>query len=234
MQYKAIREARFLTRPNRFIALVEQEDAVVRAHVKNTGRCAELLVPGARVWLEYSANPARSTPCDLVCVEKQVSGGVRLINLDSAAPNAVAAEWLAGGGLGTLQSLKPEQTVGNSRFDFCAQYRGKPMAVEVKGCTLEESGLARFPDAPTLRGLKHVQELTDLVRQGWRCCVLFVVQMKGVHTFSPNWETQPQFGLALQQAVEAGVELYALDCCVTPQSLTADAFVPVKLQNPLL
>lgn len=263
MQYRDIRPARFLARPNRFIALVWQEGALVRAHVKNTGRCAELLRPGVRVWLEYSANPARSTPCDLVCVEKRLAPGEErpgsiaaealpevtcsdetgtvycapawpagpalLINMDSAAPNAAAAEWLAAGGLGALEALRAEATVGDSRFDFLAKQAGRPVAVEVKGCTLEENGLALFPDAPTLRGLKHVQGLTALAQQGWRACVLIVVQMKGIHSFTPNRRTHPAFADALAEAAAAGVEVRAVDCCVTPQKTVIDAAVPVRL-----
>ncbi|MGN0984807.1 MAG: DNA/RNA nuclease SfsA [Gemmiger sp.] len=231
MQYNRIRPAVFQSRPNRFIAWVTLPDGTpVRAHVKNTGRCAELLVPGAAVWLEYSNNPRRSTPCDLVAVEKAMPGAPRLINMDSTAPNRVAAEWLAAGGLGELEGLRAEYTLGDSRFDFYARQKGRPLLVEVKGCTLEENGVALFPDAPTLRGLKHVQELTACARQGWRCCVLVVIQMKPVRLFRPNWVTQPAFGQALREAVDAGVEVRAMDCLVTPHSLTIDAPVPVSLQ----
>ncbi len=231
LQYHAIRAARFLSRPNRFIALAECGGETLRTHVKNTGRCAELLVPGAQVWLEFSRNPARSTPCDLVAVEKQTPRGALLINMDSAAPNAAAGEWLAAGGLGALDRLTPEHTVGDSRFDFYAEQAGRPMVVEVKGCTLEADGLARFPDAPTERGLKHVRSLTALAGQGWRCCVLLVIQMKGVRAFAPNWETHPAFGEALAAAAAAGVEVRAMDCLVTPESMVLDAPVPVDLSR---
>lgn len=233
MQYHHIQRAAFVARPNRFIAqVVLPGGAQVRAHVKNTGRCAELLTPGATVWLEYSENPNRSTPCDLVAVEKRTPRGPLLVNMDSAAPNRVVGEWLAGGGLGGLQGLKPEYTLGDSRFDFYATQGGTPVLVEVKGCTLEQDGTARFPDAPTLRGLKHVRELTGRARLGWRCCVLVVIQMKGVQRFCPNWETQPAFGEALRQAASAGVEVRAMDCRVTPQAIELDAPVPVDLQPP--
>lgn len=226
MQYHNIRRAAFLARPNRFIAQAVLPDGTpVRAHVKNTGRCAELLVPGAAVYLEYSDNPARSTPCDLVAVEK----GPLLINMDSAAPNKAAQEWLAAGGLGALDFLRPEYTLGNSRFDFYAEQQGRPLLVEVKGCTLEQDGVAQFPDAPTQRGLKHVQELTALAKQGWRCCVLIVIQMKGVHRFRPNWETHTAFGRALQEAAAAGVEVRAVDCIVTPETMRIDKEVLVEL-----
>lgn len=231
MQYRDVRPARFVARPNRFIAhCVLEDDTPVTAHVKNTGRCAELLVPGARVWLEYSANPARKTPCDLVAVEKPTPRGPLLINMDSAAPNAAAGEWLAAGGLGPLDALRPEYTLGGSRFDFYAEQNGRPMLVEVKGCTLENDGFARFPDAPTQRGVKHLQELAHYAQQGWRCCALFVIQMKGVHAFGPNWATHPAFGQAMRQAQAAGVELHAVECCVTPRGMTIDAPVPVVLE----
>lgn len=231
MQYHDVRPAVFVARPNRFIAQVLDEHGTpLRAHVKNTGRCAELLVPGSRVWLEYSPNPARKTPCDLIAVEKRVPAGTLLINMDSAAPNAAAAEWLAAGGLGPLDGLRAEYTLGDSRFDFYAVQNGRPCLIEVKGCTLETNGFARFPDAPTLRGLKHVRELTAYAAQGWRCCVLVVIQMKGVHAFGPNWDTQPAFGQALREAAAAGVELHAMDCRVTPDSLRIDAPVPVILE----
>lgn len=228
MQYHDIRRASFVARPNRFIAQVTLPDGTpVRAHVKNTGRCAELLVPGAAVYLEYSQNPARSTPCDLVAVEK----GSLLINMDSAAPNKAAQEWLAAGGLGPLDLLKPEHTLGDSRFDFYARQQGRPLLAEVKGCTLEQDGVAKFPDAPTQRGLKHVQELAAFARQGWRCCVLVVIQMKGVSKFMPNWQTHAAFGRALQEAAAAGVEVRAVDCLVTPDTIKIDQPVPVDLEN---
>lgn len=232
MQYQDIRRASFIARPNRFIAQVALPDGTpVRAHVKNTGRCAELLTPGAVVYLEYSSNPARSTPCDLVAVEKLTAAGTLLINMDSAAPNKAAQEWLAAGGLGALDCLRPEYTLGNSRFDFYAGQQGRPMLVEVKGCTLETAGVARFPDAPTLRGLKHVQELTAFAKQGWRCCVLVVIQMKGVRLFRPNWETHAAFGYALREAAAAGVEVRAMDCLVTPETIKIDREVPVDLED---
>lgn len=231
--YHQIQPAVFHARPNRFVACVTLEDGTeLRAHVKNTGRCAELLVPGARVWLEFSPKEGRRTPCDLVAVEKQTPRGPLLINMDSAAPNAAAGEWLAAGGLGPMEELRPERTVGDSRFDFAGRQAGRRVLVEVKGCTLEEDGVARFPDAPTLRGLRHVRELTGYARQGDRCCVLIVIPMTGVHRFCPNWVTQPAFGLALQQAAAAGVEVRAMDCTVTRESVTLRAPVPVDLTAP--
>lgn len=227
MRYANIYEGRFVRRLNRFVAEVEIEGKVERVHVKNTGRCAELLVPGYRVYMEKSASPGRKTAYDLIAVEKRTDGGARLINMDSMAPNRAAAEWLAAGGLGSLEHLRAEVTVGDSRFDFCAEQAGRPVAVEVKGCTLEQDGVARFPDAPTLRGLKHVRGLTALARQGWRCAVLIVIQMKGVTRFEPNWDTQPDFGRALIEARAAGVEIIAMDCRVALETVTIDEPVSV-------
>lgn len=233
MHYRNIVSSRFLRRPNRFVAQVLLDDGREETvHIKNTGRCAELLVPGARVYLEESANPARKTRFDLVCVEKATSRGTVLINMDSAAPNAAAGEWLRAGGLGTLDELRAEYTLGESRFDFYGVQNGRPLLVEVKGCTLEDNGLARFPDAPTLRGVKHLQGLTHWAKEGWRCAALVVIQMKGIHTFAPNWTTHPAFGLALREAQAAGVEILAMDCRVTPDSMTLDQPVSVDLRLP--
>lgn len=232
MVYKEVCEARFLSRPNRFVALVDREGCPERVHVKNTGRCAELLVPGARVWLSRAENPARRTPYDLIAVEKQRPAGPLLINMDSAAPNAVAGEWLRSGGLGRLDEVRAEYRLGDSRFDFFARRGEEKLLIEVKGCTLEEGGLARFPDAPTLRGLKHVRELTRLAGQGWKCFVLIVIQMKEIRLFAPNWATHPEFGLALAEARRAGVEILATDCIVTADSLRIDRPVPVDLSLP--
>ncbi len=263
MQYNAIKEGRFLARPNRFIAIAWVEGQLVRAHVKNTGRCAELLVPGARIWLEYSAKPVRSTPCDLVAVEKRLpagdtragtvpapalppleltdaagqryavpampAGSALLINMDSNAPNAAAAAWLAAGGIGQLTDLRAEHTVGDSRFDFTALQAGRPVAVEVKGCTLEREGLALFPDAPTQRGVKHIRGLQRLAGQGWRAVLLVVVQMKGAHSFAPNSATDPAFAAALCAAAAAGVEVIAMDCTVTLDGMVINAPVRVEL-----
>lgn len=228
MTYDHIEKAIFLLRQNRFSAQVLLHDTPVTAHVKNTGRCAELLVKGATVYLAAAENPARKTAWDLVAVEK----GPLLINMDSAAPNKAAGEWLAAGGLGPLEELRAEYRVGDSRFDFYARCGGQPLLVEVKGCTLEDDGVAAFPDAPTLRGLKHVRELTALAAEGWQCCVLVVIQMKGVRVFRPNWATQPAFGQALAQARAAGVRVLAMDCRVTPEGMTLDAPVPVDLTMP--
>ena len=228
MTYERIQTATFLLRENRFTAQALLGGAPVRVHVKNTGRCAELLVKGATVYLAQAGSPARKTAWDLVAVEK----GPLLINMDCAAPNKAAGEWLAAGGLGRLEGLRAEYTVGDSRFDFHALRGGAPLLVEVKGCTLESAGVAAFPDAPTLRGLKHVRELTALAAGGWQCCVLVVIQMKGVRLFRPNWATQPAFGRALAEAKAAGVQLLAMDCRVTPGSMALDAPVPIDLTPP--
>ena len=231
MKYGNCYKAIFRERPNRFIAVVEIDGREERVHVKNTGRCAELLAPGNVVYLEKSGAPGRKTAYDLVAVEKQTPDGTRLVNMDSMAPNRAAREWLEAGGLGALENLRAEATVGDSRFDFCAEQDGRRVVIEVKGCTLEENGVARFPDAPTERGVKHLRGLTELARQDCRCAVLIVIQMKGVHVFRPNWRTHPAFGLALCEAGKAGVEIVALDCLVAPGEVIIDAPVPVDLEG---
>lgn len=232
MQYENICRGTFISRPNRFIAVVEIDGVEQRVHVKNTGRCAELLVPGNTVYLEKSANPKRKTACDLVAVEKRTPEGARLVNMDSMAPNRAAGEWLAAGGLGEIENLRAEATIGDSRFDFAGEQDGRRVVIEVKGCTLEENGVARFPDAPTLRGVKHLRGLTALAKDSCRCAVLIVIQMKGVHVLQPNWKTQPEFGEALIEARDAGVEILALDCRVVPGTVEIDAYVPVDLTRP--
>lgn len=228
MQYKNVIAATFISRPNRFIAVVEVNGTTLRVHVKNTGRCAELLQPGCTVYLEKSENPTRKTPYDLIAVQK----GSLLINMDSAAPNTAVKEWLQAGGIGSLDFLKSEYKLGDSRFDFYAEQGEQKILMEVKGCTLEENGLARFPDAPTERGLKHVQKLTHLASQGWKCYIMIVLQMKGVYSFAPNWTTHPAFGTALQQAQAAGVTILAYDCLVTPDSMQLHQAVPIDLSTP--
>ena len=231
MKYSDVCKGTFLRRLNRFVAEVRIDGRVERVHVKNTGRCAELLVPGYCVYLEKSASPTRKTACDLIGVDKPVTGGVRYVNMDSMAPNRAAGEWLAAGGLGPLENLRAEATVGDSRFDFRAEQAGRPVAVEVKGCTLESGGVARFPDAPTLRGLRHVRGLTTLAGEGWRCALLVVIQMKGARVFRPNWDTHPAFGEALIEARDAGVEIVAMDCDARPGEVRIDAPVPVVLER---
>ncbi|WP_151075065.1 DNA/RNA nuclease SfsA [Flintibacter sp. KGMB00164] len=226
MQYGKILPARFLSRPNRFVARVEAEGEELVCHVKNTGRCRELLVPGATVWLEESPNPSRKTKFDLIAVEK----GDRLINMDAQAPNKVFGEWAAAGGFREgLTLLRPETTYGSSRFDFYWESSKGRGFVEVKGVTLEEDGVVRFPDAPTLRGVKHLDELVKAHEAGYEAAVCFVIQMEDVCWFAPNDETHPEFGQALRRAAQAGVEILAMDCAVTPQSLTMGKPVPIRL-----
>lgn len=239
MTYQDIHAARFLARPNRFIAQVELEGRVETVHVKNTGRCKELLLPGCTVYLEGSSNPARKTKYDLVAVEKVRPDRPPLfINMDSQAPNKVFAEWMAAGlgedlGLPRPTLLRPETTWGNSRFDFYWELSekgcGRKGYVEVKGCTLEEQGLALFPDAPTERGVKHLRELIACREAGFEAAVCVVVQMAGMTAFSPNDRTHPEFGAALREAAQAGVRVLAVECAAAPGSLAMTKPVPVKL-----
>lgn len=225
MKYGYVADAVFLQRPNRFIAQVLLHGQEETVHVKNTGRCKELLVPGAKVYLEKGKNPARKTAWDLIAVEK----GDRLINMDSQLPNKVAEEWLAQGGFGHFSQLFREQTWGASRLDFCLKDSHRIKYVEVKGVTLEEGGKVYFPDAPTARGVKHLEELTRIRREGMEAAVLFVVQMDEVTAFSPNDATDPAFGDALRRAADAGVEIAAIDCLVRPEEVTPGQRVPVVL-----
>lgn len=225
MEYQHIVSGRFLSRPNRFIAQVLLDGQPQTVHVKNTGRCRELLTLGALVYCEKSQNPARKTAYDLVAVQK----GSRLINMDSQAPNAAAKQWLLEGGLGPLEGLRPETTWGDSRFDFAFTLHSRPCFLEVKGVTLEDCGRCAFPDAPTQRGAKHLKELARAAQAGFGAYVLFVIQMEGAASLSPNDRTDPAFGQALREAAENGVEILAMDCRVTPQSMTIRAPVPVLL-----
>ena len=225
MRYDNMVPGIFLRRPNRFIAHVEIGGEEVVCHVKNTGRCKELLVPGAKVWCQHWDKPERKTKYDLIAVHK----GQRLINMDSQAPNAAAKEWLLAGGLGEISQLKPEQKWGDSRFDFSFQKDGRLCFLEVKGVTLEFDGICAFPDAPTQRGAKHLQELKALAQQGHGAYVLFVIQMEGVQHLHPNDTTDPAFGNALRQAAAAGVQVMAMDCRVTPDSMVLFQPVPVIL-----
>lgn len=226
MIYDETRRAVFLSRPNRFIAHVLLNGEETVCHVKNTGRCRELLVPGAAVILQKSGNPARKTAWDLIAVYK----GERLINMDAAAPNAVCAQWLAAGGLGFVpEVLRPEQRHGDSRFDFYLERDGRGAFVEVKGVTLEEAGVVRFPDAPTQRGVKHLRGLARCVREGFDAYAVFIVQMRDVLYFEPNARTHPEFAAALREARDAGVNVLAMDCQVTENSLTVRSPVEVRL-----
>ena len=228
MHYPHVCRARFVARPNRFVARVALPDGTEQVvHVKNTGRCRELLVPGAPVYLAESGNPLRKTRYDLIAVEK----GPLLVNLDSQAPNRVFAEWAQAGGFRPgLTLLRPETRWGNSRFDFYWEDTdGAKGFVEVKGVTLEEGGHARFPDAPTQRGVKHLEELLRCRRQGYEAAVCFVVQMSGMADFAPNDATHPAFGEALRRAAAGGVAILARECAVTPDTLTLTRPVAVRL-----
>ncbi|MBR2783891.1 MAG: DNA/RNA nuclease SfsA [Firmicutes bacterium] len=226
MNYANVRAARFIDRPNRFIAHIELDGKTEVCHVKNTGRCRELLLPGARVYVQECPSPARRTAFDLIAVEK----GSLLINMDSQAPNRVFGEWAAGGGFWPgLTLLKPETRFGSSRFDFYLEAEERRAFVEVKGVTLEREGLALFPDAPTERGRKHVTELMRCREQGCEACLFFLIQMRGISRFTVNDETDPAFGRAVRQAVEAGVQVLAYDCAVTPDSLSVGQPVEIVL-----
>ena len=215
----------FLARPNRFIAHVEIDGNTEVCHVKNTGRCRELLPTGAKVWCEVSNNPARKTKYDLFTVQK----GERLINMDSQAPNMAAKEWLLAGGLGKIENLKSETTQGESRFDFSFTKDGRPCFLEVKGVTLENDGICAFPDAPTQRGAKHLRGLSQLAKEGYGAYVLFVIQMTDVKYLHPNEATDPNFGAALRQASADGVQILAVDCRVTEYSMDIENKVEVRL-----
>lgn len=222
MEYKNIHTGIFVERPNRFIAMVEMDGTLETCHVKNTGRCRELLIPGAKVYLEKSGNPQRKTAYDLVGVEKN---GI-YVNMDSQAPNKVVHEWLLEQG---WDRVKPECKYGNSRLDFYMEKSARRAFMEVKGVTLEVDGIARFPDAPTERGIKHMEELTEAHRQGYEAYIFFVIQMKGIRWFEPNDITHPAFGEALRKAHRAGVQVLAYDCLARPGSLKLDREVPVRL-----
>ena len=226
MRYKRIEEAVFLSRPNRFLAQVKTAGGEEVCHVKNTGRCRELLMPGARIWVQRNDNPSRKTALDLIAVEK----AGKIVNVDSQIPNKVAEEWIREGNLfESPRIVRPETRYGNSRFDLYLENAESRMYVEVKGVTLEEDGVARFPDAPTLRGVKHIEELVRCREEGYRAGILFVIQMKGVRYLEPNDRTHPEFGEALRSAGQAGVEIYAVDCLVTPETIRADRMVAVRL-----
>ena len=228
MRYQNIHEATFLARPNRFIAKVLVDGKEETVHVKNTGRCKELLVPGTTVWLEKSDNPMRKTTYDLVAVQK----GALLVNMDSQAPNKVFGEWVtAGKFVDGLTVLRPETTWGGSRFDFYWETGERRGFVEVKGCTLEEDGYARFPDAPTERGVKHVEELIKAKEAGYEAAICFVLQMSPMKRFSPNDVTHPAFGDALRRAEKAGVRVFAVECAVSPDTLEITDYVPVCLDG---
>ena len=229
MKYESIVEGRFESRPNRFIAYVNMNGTREKVHVKNTGRCRELLTDGAEVFLSESSNPERSTRYDLVTVRK----GERLVNMDSQAPNKAVEEWLLKKEFfPDITCVRPETTYGNSRFDFYIETKRDKIFMEVKGVTLEQDNMVLFPDAPSERAVKHVYELIEAVKDGYQAYIMFVVQMKNVSLFIPNRDTQPEFADALLAAREAGVKIIAYDCLVTQDSMVIDAPVPVAL-SPL-
>ena len=225
MYYKNIVPGVFMKRPNRFVAHIEIEGKEEVCHVKNTGRCRELLVPGCTVYCQRSSNPNRKTKFDLIAVQK----GARLINMDSQAPNKAAWEWLRNGGLGEISDLRPEVRHGDSRYDFAFVKDGKQCFLEVKGCTLENDGVCAFPDAPTERGAKHIRGLTKATQEGFGAYILFVIQMSDVKYIRPHDETDPEFGKALREAAQKGVQVLAMDCAVTPDTMQIRLPVLVKL-----
>lgn len=213
MQYKKTVKGKFISRPNRFIAKVEINGVEETVHVKNTGRCKELLLPNAEVILEVSDNPTRKTKYDLIAVYKE---GLGLVNIDSQAPNKVTLEWLMAQG---FDYVKPEYTIGSSRIDFYMEKEGEKYLLEVKGCTLEIDGVGYFPDAPTTRGVKHLRELATLQKEGYHCAVAFVIQMEGIYEVRPNTATHKEFEIALEEAQQTGVKVLFLTCALSENSL---------------
>lgn len=213
MTYNNIEKAVFIDRPNRFTARVHVGGKVETVHVKNTGRCKELLVPGAAVWLTASDNPLRKTRFDLVAVRK---ANGRLFNIDSQAPNKVAAEWLSPQ---CFDRIVPEYPYGDSRIDFYMERKNERFLMEVKGCTLEENGVGYFPDAPTLRGVKHLRELIKAKEEGFHAVLAFVIQMNGVTLVRTNTKIHPEFAEAFEAAKRAGVQIIFLPCHVEPERI---------------
>ncbi len=231
MKYQNIVKGKFIERPNRFIARVDVGGEIQTVHVKNTGRCKELLVPNCTVYLELSDNPYRKTLYDLVAVEKQrENNSPLLINMDSQIPNACTEEWLKKGNIFSNDAIiKREVTHKNSRFDFYVEDGKLKSFLEVKGCTLENSGIAAFPDAPTERGVKHIKELIECAQNGYEAYILFVIQMNEVSVFKPNDKTHREFGDTLREAKEKGVNILAYDCIVTPETIVINKEIKVEL-----
>ena len=225
MYYDSMVRGHFLSRPNRFIAHVEIDGKEEIVHVKNTGRCRELLPVGAEVWCQKASNPSRKTQYDLITVRK----GERLTNMDSQAPNIAAGEWLRSGGLGEIEELRPETFHKDSRFDFSFIKDGRRCFLEVKGVTLENDGVCAFPDAPTQRGARHLRGLAQAAQEGYGAYVLFVIQMADVKYLQPNDVTDPDFGAALREAAQSGLQVLAMDCAVTEDSMRIRLPVLVKL-----
>lgn len=226
MKYDNITKGKFIVRPNRFIAHVEVNEKIEICHVKNTGRCKELLIPGVTVFLQENDNPKRKTKFSLIGVIK----GERIINIDSQIPNKAVQEWILKGNLfNEVTLIKPEKTYKNSRFDFYVETKEKKVFIEVKGVTLEENNVVRFPDAPTERGVKHINELCDCIKEGYEAYIVFVIQMKGVSYFEPNDETHKEFGDALRRAKKLGVNIIAVDCEVEEDSIEIADYVEVRV-----
>jgi len=228
IQYPQMKKGTFRTRPNRFLAHVEIDGKEEVCHVKNTGRCRELLQPGVTVWCQRHDDPKRKTAWSLITVQK----GERLVNIDSQIPNKLAYNYVNSGLLGFQPYLvKSEKTYGNSRFDLYYEAEGRKGFVEVKVVTLEEDGVARFPDAPTERGRKHLLELQEAAAHGYEAWVLFVIQMADIVRFEPNWPRDPAFAETLYQVAQNGVKVRAVECAVTPDGLTITKEVPVVLER---
>ena len=226
MKYENIIRGKFIERPNRFIAHVEVNGKTEICHVKNTGRCKELLIPGVTVFLQENDNPKRKTKFSLIGVIK----GERIVNIDSQVPNKAVHEWIRKGNLFKEVTLvKPEKTYNKSRFDFYVETKEKKIFMEVKGVTLEENNVVRFPDAPTERGVKHINELCDCIKEGYEAYIVFVIQMRGVSYFEPNDETHKEFGDALRKAKKLGVNIIAVDCEITEDSIEIKDYVEVRV-----
>lgn len=227
MIYENILPAIFVDRPNRFIAHVELNGRLEVCHVKNTGRCRELLIPGCRVYVQHQPSPTRKTAYDLIAVEK----GERLLNMDANVPNRVFNEYVrAGRFLRGWSVIRPETTHGDSRFDFYLESPGHRLFAEVKGVTLEDDGVMHFPDAPTERGVKHLEGLARCVQEGYEAWAVFVIQTENVRWMEPNRRTHPAFADALRQAAQAGVHLLALDCHTEPDRLEIRRPVEIRLR----
>jgi len=224
MKYKDIKKGKFIERPNRFVAYVEVDGEIQTVHVKNTGRCKELLLPGSSVILEESHNCQRKTKYDLIAVYKENLG---LVNIDSMAPNKVVSEWLATkpDPFKDIRVIKPEYTFGKSRIDFYIEGENRKVLIEVKGCTLEKEGIGYFPDAPTLRGVKHLEELSFAIDKGFETYIAFVIAMPNVREVRPNIDTHKEFGVALEKAKQKGVKVLFLTCDVTQEELIINNYI---------
>ena len=232
MTYSKVVKAEFISRPNRFIANVKLNGKEKTVHVKNTGRCRELLLPGSTVYLAKGESPTRKTEYDLIAVEKVTENGAILINMDSQIPNQVCEELLRSGTIFSRNAkIRREYTHKSSRFDFYIEDGDRKVLLEVKGCTLESEGVASFPDAPTERGVKHVRELISAIAEGYEAYIVFIIQMKGVYELRPNDITHKEFGDALREAEKSGVKILAFDCIVTPDTITFDKDISINLNT---